>query len=124
MTTEKDTISDWPDRELATKVHNLLGKATFFGEPDFEWKDDPELYGAIKTLSSIFQSEKGNYEMGRTFGRILATRLCDYYGVGEEAKASTRITAQRIKTYGEPYESSLRVVGERININEFCDSLE
>ena len=121
MNIEKDKVSDWPERDLAMKVHDLLGKATFFGVPDFDREKDPELYDAIEILNLVFKCEIGNYEMGRTFGRILATKICDYYEIGEEAKAcGTRFMAQRIEKHGEPFERSLKVIGTRINVSEFC----
>jgi len=119
--TESSIDNDWPERDLAIRVHALLGKATLFGEPEFNRCKDPELYDAIKILSPIFIQEKGNYEMGKTFGRILSAMICDYYEIGVEAKAcGHRLMVQRLEKHGEALERSLRVIGARINVSDFA----
>ena len=97
----------------------MLGEVGISGVPDFERDSDPDLYDAIKTLNTVILEEVGTYEMGRTFGRLLAGRIVGYYNIGEEAEAYGHKWAMSyLDKYDVAYEKSIKVIGTRISVNE------
>ena len=111
--------NEWPERDMAQRVHSYLpSRINIIGEPIFTRDSDPELFDALTILSPILLEISRGSELP-TYTRVLASMLIEYFGVGEYGKACTNIAKWRLEKYGETYEKSLVVIGDRININDY-----